>query len=198
MGLNERSAEVFFSAVYHHGFMPAFTCSYCILSRARVWSSTSTSTRFHFLYNYAFPVFILRVFKEGVVVFFFFFLFYEEVPADGEDPSSCEAVPEKEKGKELFFPVVEEPNYRDMAREEWYPPGMTPPPPPTPPPPEYSRWGVDSTCASFQCGVVFQCFNVDSCRVLIQFINHTPLSAVYDDVCNVLRRYDWGDGHVAT
>lgn len=99
--------------------------------------------------------------------FFFSFFFYEEVPADGEDPSSCEAVPEKEKGEELFFPVVEEPNYRDMAREEWYPPGMTPPPTPTPPPPEYSRWGVVSTCASFQCGVVFQCFNVDSCRVLM-------------------------------
>ena len=63
-----------------------------------------------------------------------------DVEAEEERKRREEEEEEEERKKreadENLFQVVEEPNYRDMPREEWYPPGMTPPPPPTPPPPE--------------------------------------------------------------
>jgi hypothetical protein len=57
-------------------------------------------------------------------------LYQVEVDCGGEQEGKHKEADEEEE----FFPVIDEPNYRDQPREQWYPPGMTPPPPPTPPP----------------------------------------------------------------
>ena len=85
----------------------------------------------------------------------------EETEPSKRSPAPSANDPEEGADETAFsesfaFEPAEEINYRDMPREEWYPPGSTPPPPPTPPEepvevPETAataRAGVDGAAAS--------------------------------------------------